>query len=173
MVDRADGIVGSGAQDVMSPRAVMKKMHVTPQQQRQLLRIVAAGMKVMFDEKTHHMMIEQMRQPRPVEQNLSQGIVILMGILWKESKGSMPPELIIPAAMVLLAEAADFMNKAGQTVTPQQFGAANEMLVDMLLQQAGVSPDKLAAKGAGAATGAVVGAAMAPTEPAPPPGGVR
>lgn len=158
-------VAGGNAANVMSPRAIMKSMKVTPQQQRQLLRIVAAGMKIMFDEKTHHLMLEAIDQPGPIEQRLANGILGLIGILWRESKGSIPPELIIPAAMVLLAEAADFLNKGGMTVTPEQFGTANERLIDMIFNQAGVSSDKIAAAGAGAAQrapGAMAAAAAAP-----------
>lgn len=154
---------GIAGQNAMSPRAVMRAMKVTPEQQRQLLRIVAAGMKVMFDEQTHQMMLDQLNQPGPIEQRLSQGIVGLMAMLWKESKGSMPPQLIIPAAMVLLAEATDFLNKAGQQVTPEQFGRANEMMIDSLLNQAGVSGDKLAA----AAQARAQGGAGPAEQPAP------
>lgn len=162
----APGIVG-GRADAMSPRAVMRSMKVNPQQQRQLLRIVAAGMKVMFDQNTHHMMLEAINQPGPIEDRLANGIIGLIAILWRESKGSIPPELVIPAAMVLLAEAADFLNKGGMIVTPQQFGTANEMLIDKLLSQAGLSSDKMAESGAQAAQGTAQGSAQGSAQGAP------
>lgn len=136
---------GQGSADSMSPKAVMAAMHVNPQQQEQLQRIVAAGMKVMFSQQTHQLMLDSMQGEGPVEQKLAQGVVGLMGMLWSESKGSIPPSLIIPAATVLMAEAADFMNQAGQPVTPEQFGAATEMMIDLLLKQGGVDSNKLAA----------------------------
>lgn len=158
-----NGIVGQS--NAMSPKAVMAAMHVNPQQKQQLERIVAAGMKVLFDKSTHQMMIDAMQGDGPIEQKLGQGIVRLIGVLWSESKGSIPPELLIPAGMVLLAEAADFMNQAGQTVTPEQFGKANEIMLDTLLQQAGVSSDKLAEKGGQPAPRA--GALSGGQQPAP------
>lgn len=156
----------AAGQNAMDPRAVMRAMKVTPEQQRQLLRIVAAGMKVMFDASTHQMMLDAINQPGAIEERLAKGIVGLMAMLWKESKGSIPPQLIIPAAMVLLAEAADFLNKGGQPVTPEQFGKANELLIDSLLNHAGVSGDKLAAAAQARAQG---GAQRGGAGQAPPP----
>ena len=131
--------------DALSPKGVMAKMHLQPNQKPQLERIIAAGMKVMFSPETHKMMIEQMNGQGPVEQRLGMGIVALLSILWQESKGALPPQLLIPAGMVLLAHAADFMTKSGQQVTPEQQGAAHEIMIDTLLSQAKIDPAKLAA----------------------------
>ena len=150
----------------MDPAQVMAAMHVNPKQKVQLDRIVAAGLRVMFDPKTHKLMLQSMQAQGPVEQKLADGVVRLMGMLWSESKASLPPELLIPAAMVLLAHAADFLNKTGQPVTPEQFGKANELAIDMILKQVGLSSDKIAAKAGGAKTAAPP-AAM----PAQPQGG--
>jgi len=135
--------------DAMSPASVLASMHVEGQQKEQLLRIVAAGKKVMYSQQTHQMMLESMQGEGAPEEKLSKGIIGLLSMLWGESKGSLPPQLIIPAGMVLMADAADFMRQAGEPVTPEQFGAATEMMVDGLLKQGGVDPDKLAAQAGG------------------------
>ena len=130
----------------MAPKVIMEQMNVTPQQKPMLERMVAAGMRLMFDKRTHGMMLEQMQGDGPIEQKLGQGIVGALGVLWQESKGSLPPQLLIPTGMVLLAHAAEFANKTGESVTPEQFGAAQQIMIDTLLQQAGANPEAIASK---------------------------
>lgn len=120
----------------ISPAGLMAKMHLSAEQKPQLERIVEAGKRVMFDKSTHHLMLETMQGDAPIEQKIGGGVVSLLGMLWNESKQSLPPELIIPAGVILVAEAVDFLNKAGEPVTPEQNGAATEFMVDALLNGA-------------------------------------
>lgn len=127
----------------LSPASMLGKMKLSPQQQQQLARIVEAGKRVMFDEKTHHLMLESMDVQGPIEQKIGGGVVSLLGMLWYESKQSIPPELIIPAGVVLVAEACDFLNKSGDQVTPEQQGAATEFMIDTIFKGAGVDSNNL------------------------------
>jgi hypothetical protein len=130
-----------------TPEAIQASLHLTPQQQNQLQRIVLAGQKVMFDAKTHKMMLDQIKAPGNIAQKLGQSIAGLMGLLWQESRNSLPPNLMIPSGMVLMAHAAKFMNQAGQTVTPTDFAVATKVMVTAILKAGGVDPDKLAEYG--------------------------
>jgi len=150
-----------GGDDPMSPDAIMAAMHLSDEQRDPLMRIVAAGKKILYSKQTHPMMVEAMQGEGPTEKKLADGIIGLIGLLWGESKGSLPPQLIIPAAMVLMADAADFMRQAGEEVTPEQFGMANELLIDGLLKQGGVDPEKLAGVAGGQAGGPSMSAAPA------------
>ena len=67
-----------------------------------------------------------------------------MALLWQESKQSLPPQLLIPAGMVLVAVAGDFLRQAGEPVTDQDIGGGIEALVTALLQAGGVDPEKVA-----------------------------
>ena len=68
----------------------------------------------------------------------------LMGLLWHESRQSLPPELLIPAGMCLVAVAADFLRKGGMEVTDEDVAGGIEALVTALLQAGGVDPEKVA-----------------------------
>ena len=127
----------------ITPDSIMAKLHLTPQQKPQLQRIVVAGMKVMFDQQSHHLMLDALNGPGPLPQKLGQGIAGLMGMLVQESKNSLPPDLIIPAALVLLAHAADFMNKSGMTISNQDIGAAIDVCVSTILQAYKLDPAKV------------------------------
>lgn len=129
----------------LSPDALTAQMHLNPQQKPQFDRIVAAGMRIMFDEKTHKLMVEQLQSAGPMPQKLGEGIAGLLGLLVREAKGSLPPDLLIPAGIVLMAHAVDFLNQAGAPVSDEDFGAGVDVLVSTVLQQFKIDSNKVAA----------------------------
>ncbi len=158
------GIVSSQAGDkLISPDAVMQRLHLQPDQVPQLQRIVVAGMKVMFDPQTHQLVQQALAGPDPLPQKLGKSVAGLMGLLWQESKQSLPPQLIIPAALVLLAHAIDFLRKSGQQgADANLYAQASEVMISILLQSRGIDPQKVAQIGARAASGGSLKSAAAP-----------
>ncbi len=133
----------------LSPEAIEAKMHLTGKQPEQLKRIVLAGMKVMFDKSTHKLMLDQLNGPGTIAQKIGQGVAGLLAMLWQESKQSLPPQLLIPAGMVLVAHAAKFLRDSGQDISDQDIGQAIEAMTTALLHAGGVDSQKLAAIGGG------------------------
>ena len=131
-----------------SPEAIRAGLHLNGKQAAQLDKIVLAGKRVMFDSRSHKMFLEQLDGPGTIAQKLGQGVAGLMGLLWQESRQSLPPELLIPGGMCLVAVAADFLRKGGMDVTDQDVAGGIEALVTALLQAGGVDPDKVAEIGA-------------------------
>ena len=130
-----------------SPAAIRAGLHLDAKQGSQLDRIVLAGKKVMFSKQSHQMMLKELEGPGTIAQKLGQGVAGLMALLWQESKQSLPPQLLIPAGMVLVAVAGDFLRQAGEPVTDQDIGGGIEALVTALLQATGVDPDRVAEMG--------------------------
>lgn len=153
----------------MSPQAIMSKMHLPPHMVKPFQAVIVAGMKVLFSDQTHQMVMKQMSGAGPLSQKLGDGIARLMSMLFQESHRSIPPQLLIPAGMVLLAHAADFMNKSGQPVSAQDFGTATQIMVEELLKAFNVDPSKVMANMPGKA-GTQPPAAAAPMAPAAQPG---
>ena len=129
-----------------SPEAIRAGLHLDAKQGAQLDRIVLAGKKVMFSKQSHQMMLKELEGPGTLAQKLGQGVAGLMALLWQESKQSLPPQLLIPAGMVLVAVAADFLRKGGMDVTDQDVaGGIEEYLLGELW--AGIATEKIAARG--------------------------
>jgi hypothetical protein len=145
------------------------QMKLNPQQKQQVQRVVIAGMKVMFSPQSHQLVLKTLQGPGSIDQKLGQGIAGLMGLLLQEAKGSIPAPLVIPAALILLAHAVDFLNKAGQQVPPQAIGSAVKILISLILKAGKMDPDKVMAN-AQAHPG--TGAPAAPMAPPQPPQGV-
>ena len=154
----APGAAPSGGGQI-TPESVMQGLHLQPAQQEPLQRIVLAGKKVMYSEQTHAIVAQTLQGPGPLPKKLGEGIAGLMGMLAKEAKGALPAPLLIPAGMVLVAEGADFMRRAGQQVTDVDVGQAFEYMVGAVLRVMKIDPAKL---GTGAAPGAPAAPAAAP-----------
>lgn len=131
-----------------SPEAIRAGLHLSGNQGAQLDRIVLAGKKIMFSPQSHKLFLDQLNGPGTLAQKMGQGVAGLMGLLWQESRQSLPPELLIPAGMCLVAVAADFLRKGGMEVTDEDVAGGIEALVTALLQAGGVDPDKVAEIGA-------------------------
>ena len=146
----------------ITPDSMRAQMHLSGKQGDQLDRIVLAGKKVMFSKESHQLMLKQLDGPGTIAQKIGQGVAGLIALLWQESHQSLPPQLLIPAGMVLVAIAADFLNQSGQQVTDQDIGQATEAMVTAVLHAGGVNPDKVAEIGASAGK---PGAKIVPAKP--------
>jgi len=139
------------AQDAPLSQQVKAQIKVPQELRGAYEKIILAGMKVMFSKETNQMAMQSMQGDGPVEQRLAKGVTDLMTILWKESNESLPPQLILPAAVELTTEAADFLNEAGQEeITVQQIGEAIRLMIGLLMQRFGVNEEtvKQGAQGA-------------------------
>jgi hypothetical protein len=128
---------------MLDPAQLRAKMAIPANLKAAYQRIILAGMKVMFDNQTHNMMLQQLHQSPDTAKNLAEGIAGLMAILFKESNQTMPQQLIVPASIELLAHAIDFVTSAKlAAVTPEIAGMATQQTVDAVLHRFGVSPQQ-------------------------------
>jgi hypothetical protein len=152
-----------------SPQAIMENLHLQPGQREPLERIVAAGKKVLYSEQTHATVMERLNGKEPLPQTIGSGVAGILTMLVSEAQGALPNELLVPAGLVLVAEAADFLRQTGQQVSDADIGNAIQVMVGEILRAAGADPDKVAAIGekglqGGAVPGAPAGPAEAPQE---------
>jgi hypothetical protein len=124
---------------------VKAKIQVPAELRKAYEQIILAGMKLMFDEKTHQAAMEALRGDGPIEQRLAKGVSDLMALLWQQSNQTLPPQLIIPAAVELLSEAADFLSEGGgeETLTVEQTGEAMRLMIGMILERFGVNKESV------------------------------
>lgn len=109
-------------------------------------RVVAAGMKFMFDGSTHKFMQQEMAGGGPIDDKLAQGIFGLMTMLMGQSKGAFPHQLIIPAGIELMLHAADYAAQTGAAeVTPELMASAIQKFTIQLFDKVGVPEPKLMA----------------------------
>ncbi len=97
-------------------------------------KVVTAGMKLMYDENTFEIFKRWlMRKDRPVPQRLAAEAAGLMKMLFEKSNGTMPQEVIAPAAAMLLMEMGKFVTEAGiEQVTSAQVKEGTALLMNAL-----------------------------------------
>jgi hypothetical protein len=128
----------------LDTEAIKENIKMPPELQEAYERVVIAGMKVMFSKESHKLMLDELQKEGPMGQKLGVGIAGLMLLLVKESNGSIPPEVIIPAGINLLTRAADFIRKTKiEKITNGDIGDAMEVFMSTILEKFGVSPEQM------------------------------
>jgi len=127
----------------LSAEAVSNNIKMPPELQEAYDRVVIAGMKIMFSEESHKMMLQFMDEEGPADEKLGKGIAGLMLILFKESNETIPPQVIIPAAVQLLMRAAEFAKQSGMgEISNKDIAGGIELMIAIILEKFGVDPSQ-------------------------------
>jgi len=119
---------------------------VSPTDKQAYDKIVLAGMKVLFSKETHKELFEGLEQAEDKMTMAVEGIIGLLGMLFKESRNTMPLGPMILAGQSLLMEGLDFMEQAGMIeVTPDVLAEVTQKYVETLLPNIGLPADKMQA----------------------------
>lgn len=121
-------------------------------------KVVLAGMRLMYNEKTFAIFQRGLtRTDRPVPQRLAAESAGLMKMLYDKSNGTMPKQIIAPAAAMLLMEMGKFMTEAGiEQVTSEQVKEATGLLMNALKAMFSAKPDQPAQNAAPQAPGGLM-----------------
>lgn len=106
-------------------------------------RVVLAGMKVMYSPETEELVSEAMNAPGEVWKKLGEGVAGLMMLLDKQSGKGIPQDVIIPAAIELVSEAADHMNQTGQAVSPDDLKTATQYAAILIAKKFGANDEQI------------------------------
>ena len=136
----------ANSRDDLSPEKVKEGIQIPEQFRQAYERVVAAGMTVMFSKQSNKAAVDTIRNGEgPLAQRLGQGIAGLLGMIVKETRGTIPPQVMIPAGVELLIQAADFLRKSGmEEINNQVIGDAMDVMVTAVLQAAKLDVNKIA-----------------------------
>lgn len=112
-------------------------------------RVVFAGMKIMFDKKTHaNMQLVQNPESRKDPVNtIASGIAGLMQLLYIQSKKTLPPEVVVMAGMTLMFKAMDFAERGLQIpINKDIINSTTKRIIELLFTKLGVSEQQLQAQ---------------------------
>lgn len=133
-------------------------------------KIYVAGMKVMYSPDTHQLMLKNLQnQALDPGTAVGKGVAALITLLFQQSKGTMPIPAVPLAAVLLVCEALDFMEKSKLAqVTPQVIDTAVQTVIAMLMQKVGLTPQKMMQIAAQARNGGVPQPQQPQPQPQPP-----
>lgn len=139
-----DNLAQPGADTPINSQVIKENINMPPELQEAYERVVIAGMKVMFSKESHDFMLKQLQQGGTLGEKLGKGVAGLLLVLFKQSNETMPPQVIIPAGVELVAQAADFLKEAGmEQPTNDDIGQGIEIMITTILQKFGVSPEQM------------------------------
>lgn len=121
-------------------QAILQK--VKPELKLPLERTVTAGLQVMYGKP--EVLIQQLAKSEDFAHNVGEGAAKLVGVLYGQSKKTMPVSIAFPAATIFMCEGLDFLEKAGKLkVTPELLAEATQDMAASVLQLFGITPDKM------------------------------
>lgn len=116
-------------------------------------RVSAAGQKLMYSPDMRDELQAAVQSEDPIPKKLAENVTGLMLTLDSQTKGGIPEEAIFPAAVDLLAEAAEALTQAGQTVTQEDFREAMRMMYVLIGKKLQIPDEQLVAGAEKAAGG--------------------
>lgn len=131
--------------DDLTADQVSSQIQMPAELQEAYERVVLAGMKLLFSKETNKAVIEVMQnQEGDLGQRLGKSIAGLLAELYRKSNQSMPPQVIIPAGVELLMQAADFIRKSNiEPINNKTIGDAMDVMVTTVLQMFKLDPAKI------------------------------
>jgi hypothetical protein len=121
--------------------AIMQK--TDPRLAPAIKKTVAAGQEVMYSPHTRQMTVRALGQAKDPEA-IGQAVAKLVGVLFNQSHKTLPMQVLVPAATLLLFEGLQFMEDAGAIkITPNFLAECTKSMGSSVLQLFGVTPDKL------------------------------
>lgn len=120
---------------------VTESIQVPQELQEAYRKVCTAGMKVMFeDEGTFQTMIQnfEAENEKSIDKKLSDGVIGLMSALFKKSSGKMPGAVVIPAAVYLLMQVVEFVQKSGHELPNDVVSAATQQVVFGIMKAFGM-----------------------------------
>lgn len=132
--------------DDITPEKVKEGIQIPQEFKQAYEKVLAAGMQVMFSKESNKDAVNAiMRGNGPLAKRLGESIAGLLGMMVKQSNGTIPPQVLIPAGVTLLIEAADFLRKTGMAeINNQVIGDAMDAMVTAILGAAGLDSQKIA-----------------------------
>lgn len=115
-----------------------------PQQLRPpFAKVIASGLQILYSPKLREQLARKLEAGNPVK-DAADGGVRLTAELFKQSNGTLPKPLVVPAVMIFAFEYLDLAEKAGKLKVDAKVIAETARLAsENVLRLAGLTDDKL------------------------------
>lgn len=136
------GLIDEGSDILAKTRAAFEE-RVPQEQQDALQRIVLAGKKILYDKTTNTAVEKRLAAAKDPAAAAGSGAVELVGVLARESRGTLPKDLVGPSAAILMTEILDYMKQTGRIEgSPADLEKATRSMAETMMKGSGVSSDQ-------------------------------
>lgn len=119
------------------------KMTLPPELKKAYEAGVKNGLLVMFGKNMRDETLKFMESGEDIPQTMADGIYSVVMFLFGQSNGTMPPQIIIPVGVELLAHAVDVAKRAGIEVTDADVAEGMGKFIEAVLTASGVGPEQM------------------------------
>lgn len=119
----------------LNPQELQGKIEVPAELKGAMERIVVAGKKLMYSQDVKAEFDEQFNPQNqdPMAEKLASTVFVVVGSLFGESNGTLPPQLLVPAGVFLITDLAQFVEESGMgNVEDSDLGQAMELFIGYL-----------------------------------------
>ena len=127
----------------ISAESFRSKMTIPPELEKHYQQAVKNGLRVMFGKGVREQTMEFMESGDDVPQAMADGIYSVVVYLFNQSNGTMPPQILIPVGVELLAHAVDVAKKAGIDVPDSDVAEGMGQFIQAVLTASGVGPEQM------------------------------
>lgn len=118
---------------------------IPPELKDAVARVSAAGQKLMYSPDMRDELLQAVQSDVPVPQKMAENVAGLILTLDSQAPKGIPEGAIFPAALDLMAEAAEVLTKAGTQVTTEEYNEAARMIFVILGRKLGLKDEQLMA----------------------------
>ncbi len=135
------GLINDGEDIIAKARSTFEQ-RVPADQQDALQRILLAGQKLLYDKTTNTEVEKRLQSSKNPAEAAGNGAVELLGVLSRESRGTLPKTLVGPSAAILMTELLDYLKQTGRIKgTPDDLETATRALSETMMKGAGLTPE--------------------------------
>lgn len=163
--DRATAAAPIAAEKIAQMQTQLREK-IPPESRDAFERTVTAGMKFLYSDQAKPMVAKALDEPGPVDKKLAANAAGLILLLDKESRNTIPQQILVPAAAFLLLEAADLAVKTGRPITERDVRDGLDQMTALVMMKFGANKDQIMQAIAGGAPPG--GPAQPPAAPAMP-----
>ncbi len=135
------GIIDDSSDPIAQTRAAVEQK-VPAEQQDALQRILLAGQRILYDKQTNTEVEKRIQESKTPAEVAGGGALELLGILAHESRGTLPPKLVGPSAIILMTEILDYLKQTGRIKgDAADLETAARALSETMMKASGVTPE--------------------------------
>ena len=135
------GIIDDSSDPIAQTRAAVEQK-VPAEQQDALQRILLAGQRILYDKQTNTEVEKRIQESKTPAEAAGGGALELLGILAHESRGTLPPKLVGPSAIILMTEILDYLKQTGRIKgDAADLETAARALSETMMKGSGVTPE--------------------------------
>lgn len=130
-----------------SPAGVRAQMPIPQDKKPAYEAAVAVAKKILYAPQMDKQIGELLNGEGDIGQKLGTGVVGLMALVVDRMGQALPGDMVIPAGVEMVAEAAEYLKDSGVEVTDADKAEGVGVFIEGVLQKAGVNLDQLAQGG--------------------------